>query len=397
MPDTPPPLPFGLYQFEVYGRGLGGERPALPTTYDALEARAREQLPEAAYAYVAGGAGEERTIAANRAAFDRHRLAPRLLGEVAQRDLRTTVLGTALAAPVILGPVGVLSIVHPEGELAVARAANALGVCHVLSNAASTTLEDVAAAAPDAPRWFQLYPPNDPEVRRSIVARAEAAGNEAIVVTLDTLTMPWRPRDIATAYLPFLLGEGIANYTADPAFRAKLEQPPEEDPQAAVGVWAQTFPNPQMRWEDLAELRDETSLPLIVKGVLHPDDARRAVELGVDGIVVSNHGGRQVDGSVAALDQLPAVVAAVPDEVPVLLDSGVRTGSDVLKALALGARAVLVARPWVWGLGLAGEDGVREVVRSLLADLDLTLAMCGRSSLEDLAEILTPAPGGPTR
>lgn len=389
-----PPLPFGIYQFEVYGRGLGGERPALPTTFDGLQERAREQLSDAAYGYVAGGAGEERTMRANRAAFDRHRLVPRMLGEVGQRDLTTTVCDTTLNAPVVLGPVGVLSIVHPEGELAVARAANELGVASCLSNAASTTLEDVATAAPDAPRWFQLYPPNDPEVRRSLVARAEAAGNEAIVVTLDTLTMPWRPRDIAQAYLPFLLGEGIANYTADPVFRSKLAEPPEESPQLAIQQWAQTFPNPQMSWDDLAALRSETGLPLLVKGILHPDDARRAVELGIDGIVVSNHGGRQVDGSVASLDQLPVIVDAVPASVPVLLDSGVRTGSDVLKAIALGARAVLIARPYVWGLALAGQDGVREVVRSLLADLDLSLAMCGCSSLAQVdGDLLVPAPG----
>jgi isopentenyl diphosphate isomerase/L-lactate dehydrogenase-like FMN-dependent dehydrogenase len=204
--------------------------------------------------------------------------------------------------------------------------------------------------------------------------------------------MPWRPRDIQTAYLPFLLGEGIANYTADPVFRSKLEKTPEEDPQAAIGLWAMTFPNPGMSWDDLAALRSETTLPLIVKGILHPDDARRAVELGIDGVIVSNHGGRQVDGSVAALDQLPAVVAAVPDGTPVLVDSGVRTGSDVLKALALGARAVMVARPWVWGLALEGQAGVTQVVKSLLADFDLSMAMCGVSSVADVnGDVLVPA------
>lgn len=388
-----PELPPSLYQFEIYGKGLGGEKPLLPTSYDGLVERARAELADAAFGYVAGGAGDERTMRDNRAAFDRVRLVPRMLGEVATRDLTTTVLGTTLKAPVLLGPVGVLSIVHPDGELAVAQAAEATGVAHVLSNAASSTIEAVAEATPTAPRWFQLYPPNDPEVRRSLVARAEAAGNEAIVVTLDTLTMPWRPRDLQNAYLPFLLGDGIANYTSDPAFRAKLERTPEDDPQAAIGLWAATFPNPAMSWDDLAALRSETSLPLLVKGVLHPDDARRAVELGIDGIVVSNHGGRQVDGSVAALDQLPAVVAAVPDTVPVLVDSGVRTGSDVLKALALGARAVLVARPWVWGLALEGRAGVEQVVRSLLADLDLSLAMCGLASVADVGpETVVPAP-----
>jgi isopentenyl diphosphate isomerase/L-lactate dehydrogenase-like FMN-dependent dehydrogenase len=387
-----PELPLSVYQFEIYGRGLGGERPLLPTSYEGLRARAEAELSDAAYGYVAGGAGDERTMRDNRAAFDRHRLLPRMLGEVAQRDLRTTVCNTTLNAPIVLGPVGVLSIVHPDGELAVARAAEEIGVTHCLSNAASTTMEAVAEATPTAPRWFQLYPPNDPELRRSLVARAEAAGNEAIVVTLDTLTMPWRPRDIQTAYLPFLLGEGIANYTADPVFRSKLQKTPEEDPQGAIGLWAMTFPNPGMSWDDLAALRSETSLPLIVKGVLHPDDARRAIELGVDGVIVSNHGGRQVDGSVAALDQLPSVVAAVPEGTPVLVDSGVRTGSDVLKALALGARAVMVARPWVWGLALEGQAGVTQVVRSLLADFDLSLAMCGLSSAAEVNEdVLVPA------
>ncbi|MEV4419011.1 alpha-hydroxy-acid oxidizing protein [Patulibacter sp. NPDC049589] len=384
MSTEQPDLPPSVYQFEIYGKGLGGEKPLLPTTYEGMRARAEQELSPAEYGYVAGGAGDERTMDANREAFDRVRLVPRMLGEVGTRDLSTIVLGTKLNAPILLGPVGVLSIVHPDGEGAVARAANATGVTHVLSNAASSTIEEIAALTPDAPRWFQLYPPNDPEVRRSLVARAEAAGNEAIVVTLDTLTMPWRPRDLQNAYLPFLLGEGIANYTSDPAFRAKLERTPEEDPQAAIGMWAMTFPNPEMSWDDLAALRSETSLPLLVKGIIHPDDARRAVELGIDGIVVSNHGGRQVDGSVGALDQLPAVVAAVPETVPVLVDSGVRTGSDVLKALALGARAVLVARPWVWGLALEGREGVEQVVRSLLADLDLSLAMCGLSSVADV-------------
>jgi isopentenyl diphosphate isomerase/L-lactate dehydrogenase-like FMN-dependent dehydrogenase len=390
---TTPDLPLSVYQFEIYGRGLGGETPVLPTTYEGMRARAEAELSPAAYGYVAGGAGDERTMDANREAFDRHRLLPRMLGEVGRRDLRTTVGNTTLNAPIVLGPVGVLSIVHPDGELAVARAANEIGVTHCLSNAASTTIEAVAEATPAAPRWFQLYPPNDPEVRRSLVQRAEAAGNEAIVVTLDTLTMPWRPRDIQNAYLPFLLGEGIANYTSDPVFRSKLERTPEEDPQGAIGLWAMTFPNPGMSWDDLAELRSETSLPLLVKGILHPDDARRAIELGADGIVVSNHGGRQVDGAVATLDQLPAVVAAVPDDTPVLVDSGVRTGSDVLKALALGARAVMVARPWVWGLALEGQAGVTQVVRSLLADFDLSLAMCGLSSVAEVnADVLVGRP-----
>jgi isopentenyl diphosphate isomerase/L-lactate dehydrogenase-like FMN-dependent dehydrogenase len=251
-----------------------------------------------------------------------------------------------------------------------------------LSTAASSSLEDIASDLGDTPRWYQLYWPNDIELAASLVGRAEAAGYEAIVVTLDTRMMPWRPQDIAGAYLPFLLGEGIANYTSDPVFRSRLD-PDAEDPKlAAIQQWAMVFPNPALDWDDLPRLREHTSLPIIVKGVLHPDDARRAADLGMDGILVSNHGGRQVDGSIAALDALGPVADAV--DVPVLVDSGIRTGSDVVKALALGASAVLVARPWVWGLALAGQAGVEQVVKGLLADLDLTLAMCGVADVADI-------------
>lgn len=325
---------------------------------------------------------------ANREAFDRRALVPRMLGDVSTRNLTTTVLGTEMRAPVMLSPVGVLSILHEEAERAVARAAAEVGIPMCLSTAASSSMEDIASDLGDTPRWYQLYWPNDIELAASLVQRAEAAGYEAIVVTLDTRMMPWRPQDIAGAYLPFLLGEGIANYTSDPVFRSRLD-PEAEDPKlAAVQQWAMVFPNPALSWEDLPRLREHTSLPIVVKGVLHPDDARRAVDLGLDAILVSNHGGRQVDGSIAALDALGPVADAV--DVPVLFDSGIRTGSDVVKALALGAGAVLVARPWVWGLALAGQAGVEQVVKGLLADLDLTLAMCGIADVADIGpELLT--------
>ncbi|MBA2764324.1 MAG: alpha-hydroxy-acid oxidizing protein [Thermoleophilaceae bacterium] len=384
---------FGDYQLEIYGRGLGGERPELPILYADLEARARETLKPEAYAYVAGGAGEGRTISANRAAFDRWRLVPRMLGDVTTTDLSTTLFGTKFCAPVLLGPVGVLSILHAEAELAVARAAAEIGLPMCLSTAASTSMEDVAAALGETPRWYQLYWPSDPELAASLAQRAEAAGYEAIVVTLDTRFMPWRPEDLAGAYLPFLLGEGLANYTSDPVFRSRLSAAPEEDMLPSIQQWATIFPNRGLDWNDLPTLREHTDLPILVKGILTAEDAQRAVDLGVDGVIVSNHGGRQVDCSVAALDQLPSVVEAVGNDVPVLLDSGVRTGSDVLCALALGARAVLVARPWALALGLAGQAGVTQVLRALLADLDLTLAMCGLTSIEAVdRELVLPAP-----
>ncbi len=377
-------VPFGNYQFEIYLKGLGGQTPALPIDYDDLERLAAERLAPEAFHYAAGGAGEGRSMKANRAAFDRWQILPRMLGDVSTRDLSTTVLGTPLPAPLMLGPVGVLSIMHADAELAVARAAARVGVPMCLSTAASSTMEDVARELGETPGWYQLYWPSDQELAESLVRRAEAAGYQAIVVTLDTRMMPWRPRDLSGAYLPFLRGEGIANYTSDPVFRSRLDQAPEEDMQAAIGQWAQVFPNPTLGWDDLARLREWTSLPVVVKGVLHPDDALRALDQGAQGVVVSNHGGRQIDGSATPLGQLPAVVAAVGDQAAVLMDGGVRTGSDVLKAVALGAQAVMVARSYVWALALGGDTGVEAAARSLLADIDLTLAMCGLSSLEQV-------------
>jgi isopentenyl diphosphate isomerase/L-lactate dehydrogenase-like FMN-dependent dehydrogenase len=376
---------YGDFQNEIYLQALGGTLPAYPVEAGDLERAAHAAMSDRTRGYVAGGAGSERTMAANVSAFDRWRLLPRMFRAVDARDLSTTVCGTALPAPVLLAPIGVLGIVHPDAERAVARAAAGLGLPMVLSCAASTSIEDVRAELGDAPGWFQLYWPNDRGVARSLVQRAEAAGYGAIVVTLDTWQLGWRPRDLASGYLPFLVGEGIANYLSDPEFRAGLAKPPEEDPQGAVLRWIQVFADPTLTWSDLTWLREQTALPILVKGVLHADDARAALDAGVAGIVVSNHGGRQVDGSVAALDCLPAVVDAVHGRVPVLLDSGVRTGADVVKALALGAAAVLLGRPYVHGLALGGEAGVRHVLRCLLADLDINLALTGHRSPAELS------------
>src|SRR3954470_18878295 len=342
MNDSQPgavPMPFGTYQYEIYLQGLAGELPALPIGWDALERAAAEKLDEGARGYVFGGAGGEDTQRENVAALARWRIVPRMLRDVAARDLRTTVLGTAMPAPVLLAPVGVQSIIHPEGELAVARAAGELGVPMVASTASSFTLEEIAQAGGEAPRWFQLYWPRSDELAASFVARAEAAGYGAIVVTLDTPLLAWRPRDLQGAYLPFLKSIGIANYLADPVFRDMLDKTPEEDPQGAVGQFVLQFSNPAATWEGIAMLRGLTDLPLVLKGINHPDDARAARERGVDGIIVSNHGGRQVDGAIAAIDALPGVVEAVGGDLTVLFDSGIRGGADVVKAMALGAGA----------------------------------------------------------
>jgi isopentenyl diphosphate isomerase/L-lactate dehydrogenase-like FMN-dependent dehydrogenase len=378
---------FANYQFEIYLAGQAGRRPELPhfTAADWERAFADTVTPEA-HGYVAGAAGSEDTLRENLEAFRRWRIVPRMLRDISARDLRLELFGTELGAPVLLAPVGVQAIVHPEGELATARAAASVGVPMIHSTAASHSIEDVASALGETPRWFQLYWPNDAELAASFVERAEAAGYSAIVLTLDTFMLAWRPRDLGAAYLPFLKGIGIANYLSDPVFRAALERSPEEDLPAAIGHWAAIFSDPTVTWDRLGFLREHTGLPILLKGILHPVDARRAVDAGIDGVIVSNHGGRQVDGAIAALDALPEVVTAVPDGYPVLFDGGIRGGADVVKALALGAQAVLLGRPYVWGLGAAGEDGVRQVLRSLLAEIDLTMALSGLTALAQVSD-----------
>ena len=384
-------MDFSGYQNEIYLGGLADQKPELPISYADLEAKAKEVLTPEAYGYVAGGAGSEDTMRQNLEAFRRWRIVPRMLRDVSERDLSTEILGLKVHAPVMLAPIGVLGIVHPDGELAVARAASSLGVPFILSTAASNNMEDVAHAAGDGQRWFQLYWPNDEEIAASFVGRAEKAGYSAIVVTLDVPQLAWRPRDLQGAYLPFLKSEGIANYLADPAFLGQLDEPPEQNAIGAVLRWVAVFPHPTLTWDRLAWLREKTELPILLKGVLHPDDARSAVDAGVNGLIVSNHGGRQVDGAIATLDALPAVVEAAGD-LPVLVDSGVRTGADAVKAIALGARAVLLGRPYAFGLGVGGEEGVKHVLRSFLAELELTIALSGLTRLSEIdRSVLEPS------
>jgi lactate 2-monooxygenase len=381
MSDT---IPYANYQYEIYLRGMAGQRPARSLDWRQLEQDALNLLRRGPRGYIAGGAGLGETMCANREAFDHWRLRPRMLRDVSERSLTRTVLGTELPAPVLLAPIGVQTLAHPEGELAMARGAAQVGVPLVASTAASHTIEQIAQEAGELARWYQLYWPRDRELARSFVARAERAGYGAIVVTLDTWLLGWRPADLSEAFLPFLWGEGNRNYLEDPVFRGLLEVAPEENMQAAIGQWAWQFANPSVTWEDLAFLRECTDLPIVLKGILHPDDARLAVEHGVEGVLVSNHGGRQVDGAIGALDALPGVVEAVDGRCEVLFDSGIRSGADALKALALGARAVLLGRPYIWGLALGGAEGVAEVLRSFLADLDLAMALSGYASIDEV-------------
>ena len=400
---------FGRHrQAEIYLAGLRGRRPRVPVDPVALEQRAKKAMRPEGFAYVAGGAGLESTVRANREAFERWRIVPRFLSDVSVRDTSVELFGRRLPVPFLLAPVGVLEMAHRKADLAAARAAASHGVPFVISSQSSYAMEEIAAAMGNAVRWYQLYFSFSNELARSFVHRAEACGCEAIVLTLDTTLLGWRIRDLDLGFLPFILGKGIAQYVADPEFQRRLNDvapPPagrptvaalrtllqlaraypgptwrnvfSKRPRAAAALFMQIFPRPSLDWNDVTFLRELTPLPLLLKGILHPDDARRALDHGVDGIVVSNHGGRQVDGSIASLDALPAVVQAVSGRVPVLFDSGVRGGADVFKALALGARAVLVGRPYCYGLAVAGESGVREVIHNLHADFDLTMGLAG--------------------
>ena len=375
-------------------------------------------MSERAFAYVAGGAGAERSMAANRAAFDRCRIVPRMLRDVSMRDTSVELLGLKLPSPLLLAPVGILELAHPSADEAVAKAAGALGVPYIFSNQASVPMERAAAAMGSTPHFFQLYWSKSRDLVASFVQRAEACGSRAIVVTLDTTMLGWRTRDLDLAYLPFLHGMGIAQYTSDPVFQRLLDENslPTQAAKRRItldtvlgllsmaqrypgSTWAALrsgralravrqfvgiFSNPAITWDDLPFLRQQTRLPILLKGILHPDDARRAVDAGLDGIVVSNHGGRQVDGSIAAFDALPGVVQAVNGQIPVLFDSGIRTGADVVKALALGAKAVCVGRPYVYGLALGGERGVEAVLQHLLADFELTMGLSGRRSVQEI-------------
>jgi len=402
-------------QFEVYVGGARGAYPRVPVSFERLEQRARTAMTPEGYAYIAGGAGTEETIRENRAAFERWRIVPRMLRDVSVRDTRVEVLGTPMTSPFALCPIGVLEMAHRDADVAVARAAAAEGIPFIFSNQASRPMEECARAMGDAARWFQLYWSTSNELVASLVSRAEACGCSAIVLTLDTTMLGWRIRDLDLAYLPFLRGKGIAQYTSDPVFVEALQETLRQTPppggritlaaigtlwelagsfpgsrvanlrsglaRAAVRRFVETYSRPSLSWDDLAFLRERTRLPILLKGILHPADAVAAIEHGMDGIIVSNHGGRQVDGAIGTMDALPGIVEAVGGRAPVLVDSGVRSGADVFRALALGAAAVGLGRPYVWGLAAGGEDGVREVIRNLRADFDLTMGLAGCASV----------------
>lgn len=425
--STPSKGPGRIRQEGIYRDGVFGRLPAVPTDFATLEARAHQASTTEAWAYVAGGAGEGRTMRNNRAAFDRWAIVPRMAHGNTTRDLSLDLLGTHLPAPVLLAPVGAGALMSEDSDLKIARGAAANGVPYIFSNQGCNPMEDCAAEMGDVPRWVQLYWSTDEGLVDSMIARAEALGAGALVVTLDTTLLGWRPMDLNLGSLPFSRGLGIAQYTADPRFMevvrervasatkqssevtlgaiktllamtrnhpgAFLDNLRSPEPRAAVETFLDIYSNPGLSWDHLATLRERTRLPVVLKGILHPDDAKRAFDSGIDGIVVSNHGGRQVDNAIASLDALVAIRDAVGDQPTVLLDSGIRTGADVFTALALGANAVLLGRPYMYGLAVAGERGVTEVVANVIAELDLTMALSGTADLAAITrEMLIPNP-----
>ncbi|WP_072807173.1 alpha-hydroxy-acid oxidizing protein [Rhodococcoides yunnanense] len=377
---------FSDHQIGIYAQGMFTDRtPKITTDLANLEDQAAATLSPEALGYIVASAGSGSTARANRAAFEQWRIAPRMLRGSAERDHSCTVLGTTMPAPLLIAPVGIQTLAHPEGELATVRAAAALGVPYIHSTQASHSFEQVAEAGGDAPRWYQLYWPTDQSVLLSFLQRAKNTGFTTLVLTLDTTLLGWRPADLNRGYLPFLANLGIENYLTDPAFLAGLDESVEANPVAAAMHWAQMFPNPGLSWSQLAFLRENWDGPIVLKGICTVGDARLAAEHGVDGIVVSNHGGRQIDGARASLDALPEIVDAVGDQLTVLFDSGVRTGADMAKALALGADAVLLGRPFLYGLALDGQAGVDHVLRCILAEFDLVTSLSGHTGAAELS------------
>jgi lactate 2-monooxygenase len=360
------------------------EKAMLPFTHREWERRAREKLEIGPYSFIAGNAGMGQTADSNRAAIKEWKIVPRVFRNVENRDFSIELLGKKFSTPIFLAPIGVQKIMHPDGELASARAAADSGIPFIASTMSSYSMEEIASVMVDAPRWFQLYCSNDREITRNFIKRAEKSGYSAIVVTLDSSVMGWRIQDLENNYSPFRLGIGLANYFSDPIFCSKLEKPPAEDFAAAFSAFSTIHTIASLTWDDLEFLRENTHLPIILKGIVDPRDAKLALDNGVEGIIVSNHGGRQLDGSIAAIDALPKVCDVIGGKIPVLMDSGIRTGTDVIKALALGASAVLLGRPFAYGLAVAGEEGVKQVIRNLIYETDVSLGLSGHHSIKSL-------------
>ena len=410
------------YQRTLYLEGFTGKKPFISPDWSKLEEAAVAKMTPTAAAYIVGGAGNQQTMSNNRTGFERYRIVPQMLNNVERRDTSVELVGVKMPSPFWLCPIGVSEMVHPDADLAIAKAAAQMGIPMVFSNQASVPMETCAAAMGDSPRFFQLYWSRSRDLVTSLVNRAEKCGCKGIVLTLDTTLLGWRTKDLDLAFLPFLQGKGIAQYTSDPIFQRLLDQElaklpandfkpsitfetlcnlimavqnyPGEDgfvkklrsgrAMGAVKLFTSIYSNPALTWDDLSFLRELTKLPIFLKGILHPENAKKAVDYGMNGIVVSNHGGRQVDGAIGAIEALPNVVKAINKQIPIVIDSGIRGGADVFKALALGATAVGLGRPYIYGLTLGGQQGVCEVIKQLMTDFELTMSLSGCRSVKEI-------------
>ena len=407
-------------QKEIYTGGMLGKTPDIPADFQSLEAKAKSILSQKAYAYIAGGAGMQTTLKNNSSAFSSILIQPRMLKDASSCELSVTLLGKKQPFPLLLCPIGVLELAHRDADIAVGRAASQEKIPFIFSNQASVSMEKVSQAMNDGTRWFQLYWSKSDDLVKSFVHRAEQCGCEAIVVTCDTTLLGWRPMDLNLAYLPFLEGKGIDQYTSDPFFQSLVNDgsflPPIGKTKAnfqallslirlnvrypgsfianlksgkalrAVRTFTNIYSNPALSWKKVEKLKKMTDLPIFLKGIHHVEDAQLAADHGVSGIIISNHGGRQVDGAIATALTIKAIRQATSDKLTLLLDSGIRGGADIFKALALGADAVCIGRPYVYGLAIAGEKGVRQVIRNLIAEFELTMRLTGCNQISDINE-----------
>lgn len=353
-----------------------------PLNLREYEALARARMTASAFDYYAGGADDEITLADNDASWQRMRLYPRVMVDVTTVDTSTTVLGTSISMPVLTAPCALNALAHADGECGVARAATESGIIQVLSTASSTTIEDVASAAPRGMRWFQLYCSRDREVTRDLVRRAEAAGYSALCLTVDVPVLGRREREIRSGFHapPAVHLANLAPYDSDAL--------PAVTGQSGLAAYVSARWDSSLNWSSVAWLRSITALPIVAKGVLTGSDARLAADHGCAAVIVSNHGGRQLDTCISTCDALPAVIEAVDGRIEVLVDGGIRRGTDVIKALAMGARAVMIGRPYLWALAADGEAGVRRVLALLRAEIEMGMMLCGRPTTQELDRVL---------
>ncbi|MFS0576608.1 alpha-hydroxy-acid oxidizing protein [Sporosarcina sp. 179-K 3D1 HS] len=355
-----------------------------PAAFSELEAAAREQLEVGPYGYIQSGAGGEQTMRDNITSLAKYSYVPRFLNDVSHVETSVTLYGRTYPFPLLLAPIGVQKMVQEEGEVATAKAAAELGLPFIQSTVSSCSIEDIALVTGSSPKWYQLYWSQNEDIAYSMVKRAEKAGYEAIVLTVDTMMIGWREQDIRSRFSPLANGFGQGNYESDEVFMNSL---PSNDQNAIVQGILENILHPSLSWKQVAELRKWTKLPILLKGILHPEDAKLAMEHEIDGMIVSNHGGRQLDGAIASIDALPEVVKVVDGKIPVLFDSGIRRGSDIVKAMALGADAVLVGRPYIYGLAVGGQAGVAHVLNNLLEEFRISMALSGVADVKDLGKL----------